>query len=62
MSDPRVPPGEEAQLPDDLDQRPDAHAAEARLGPHGSEDARLLAEAEEGEGEIEQAAPNSATP
>ena len=56
MTDPRTPRSEEAQLPDPLDQRPDAHPAEEELEPHGSEDARLLAGAERGEEDVESAA------
>ena len=55
MTDPRTPPTKEAQLPDALDQRPDAHPAEEELQPHGSEDARLLAGAERGEEDVETA-------
>ena len=55
MTDPRTPRTEEAQLPDALDQLPDAHQAEEALDQHGSEDAQLLATAEEGETDVEQA-------
>jgi len=55
MSDPRTPQTEEAQLPDALDQVPDLHEAEEELAQHGSEDAQLLAGAEAGEEDVEQA-------
>ena len=55
MTDPRTPPIREAQLPDALDQVPDAHPGEGLFGEHGSEDARLQAGAEQGEGDVEQA-------
>jgi len=58
MTDPRTPRTEEAQLPDDLDQVPDAHPpAQGLFGEHGSEDAQLQAGAEQGEGDVEGAAP-----
>ena len=57
MSDPRTPRTEEAQQPDPLDQVPDAHPpAQGLFGEHGSEDAALMAEAQAGEGEVEQGA------
>jgi hypothetical protein len=58
MTDPRTPRTEEAQLPDALDQLPDAHPAQGLFGEeHGSEDAQLLAGAEQGEGDVEQPEP-----
>jgi hypothetical protein len=57
MTDPRTPQTEEAQLPDALDQVPEAHPAQGLFGEHGSEDAQLLSGAEQGEGDVEQAAP-----
>jgi hypothetical protein len=66
MTDPRTPRTKEAQLPDALDQTPDAHPAQGQDGAHGSEDAELLAGAEQGEGAVEQPAQagnsGSATP
>lgn len=50
MDGPRGPVSREEQLPDALDQTPDAHQGTE----HGSEDAQLLAEAEEDEGDVEQ--------
>jgi hypothetical protein len=59
MTDPRTPRTKEAQLPDPLNQTPaDARPGEA-LQPRGSEDARLLAEAEAGEGGVETADPGA---
>ena len=49
MTDPRRPESRDGQLPDPLDQNP----AEAATEEHGSEDAQLFAEAEEGEGDVE---------
>jgi hypothetical protein len=43
----------EAQLPDALDQTPAAHPAQGGGAEHGSEDAQMLAGAEEGEGPVE---------
>jgi hypothetical protein len=57
MTDPRTPRTKEAQLPDALDQTPDAHPGQGLFGEHGSEDAQLQAEAEQGEGNVEQPAP-----
>ena len=57
MTDPREPRTREAQLPDALDQNPDAHPAEGLFGEHGSEDAQLQAEAEQGEGDVEGTGP-----
>jgi hypothetical protein len=57
MTDPRTPPGKEAQLPDALDQVPEAHPGQGLFGEHGSEDAQLLSGAEQGEGDVEQPAP-----
>ena len=53
MTDPRTPPTREAQLPDALDQVPEAHPGEGMSGAHGSDDAALLAGAEQGEGDVE---------
>jgi hypothetical protein len=49
MADPRIPEEEqqEARLPGDLDQVPDAEPSPGRFAGHGSEDAQLRA----GEGE-----------
>ena len=58
MTDPRTPPSEDAQLPDPLDQVPDAHPGEDLSGEHGSEDAELLAGAGQDEGDVEQPAPH----
>lgn len=55
MTDPRTPQTREAQLPDPLDQNPADDRPEETLKPRGSEDAQLLAEAEVGEGDVEQA-------
>ena len=52
MTDPRTPQTREAQLPDPLDQNPDAHAP---LGHEGAPDAELLARADQAEGDVEQA-------
>jgi hypothetical protein len=49
MTDPRTPRTREAQLPDALDQNPDDARPEDALAPRGSEDARLIAEAEIGD-------------
>ena len=57
MTDPRTPRTKEAQLPDALDQTPDAHPAQGAGNEHGSEDAQLMAGAEQGEGAVEQAGP-----
>jgi hypothetical protein len=57
MTDPRTPRTREAQLPDALDQVPDAHPDQGADGAHGSEDAQLLAGAEQGEGAVEQPDP-----
>ena len=51
MTDPRTPTTREGQLPDPLDQVPEAHAP---LGHEGAPDADLLAEAAQGEADIEQ--------
>jgi hypothetical protein len=57
MVDPRTPPTGESQLPDALDQVPDAHPGQGLFGEaHGSEDAQLLSGAEPSEGDVEQAA------
>ncbi|MBV9881814.1 MAG: hypothetical protein JO276_02265 [Sphingomonadaceae bacterium] len=58
MTDPRTPETREAQLPDPLDQVPDAHPGEGLFGEHGSEDAALLAGAAQAEGDVEQPAPD----
>ncbi|HTU12924.1 MAG TPA: hypothetical protein VMG08_18690 [Allosphingosinicella sp.] len=55
MTDPRTPETKEAQLPDPLDQNPGEARPEEELKPRGSEDAQLLAEADSGEGDVEQA-------
>jgi hypothetical protein len=57
MTDPRTPRTREAQLPDALDQVPEAHPGQDPFGEHGSEDAQLLSGAEQGEGDVEQPAP-----
>jgi hypothetical protein len=54
MSDPRSPETKEAQLPDALDQTPDAHPAQGAGAEHGSEDARMMTDADQGEGAVEQ--------
>jgi hypothetical protein len=54
MTDPRAPGSEEAQLPDALDQTPEARPGQGLFGDHGSEDAQLAASAEQGEGDVEQ--------
>ena len=54
MTDPRTPQTKEAQLPDPLDQAPAEARPEEALSPRGSADAQLLAEAEAGEGDVEQ--------
>jgi hypothetical protein len=51
MTDPRTPQTKEAQLPDALDQIPDADPAG---GERGTEDARLLAGADQAEGDVER--------
>ena len=51
MTDPRTPKTGEDLLSDPLDQIPDA---DAPLGHEGAPDAELLAEAAQGEGDIEQ--------
>lgn len=51
MTDPRTPQTREAQLPDALDQTVNADPGG---GEHGSEDARLLAGAEQAEGDVER--------
>ena len=55
MTDPRIPESErkEAQLPDDLDQNPGI----GLFGGHGSEDAQLLAGAEQAEADVEADTP-----
>ena len=55
MTDPRTPQTKEAQLPDALDQVPEAHPAQGAGAEHGSEDAQLAAGAAQGEGAVEQA-------
>jgi hypothetical protein len=57
MTDPRTPRTKEAQLPDALDQTPDAHPAQGLFGDHGSEDAQLQSGAAQGEGDVEQPGP-----
>jgi hypothetical protein len=57
MTDPRTPDGREGQLPDALDQVPEAHPGEGGSGTHGSEDAELIADAEQGEGDVEGGGP-----
>jgi len=57
MTDPREPRTKEAQLPDALDQTPDAHPAQDAGVGHGSEDAQLQAEAEQGEADVEGTGP-----
>jgi len=57
MTDPRTPATREAQLPDALDQVPDAHPGGGASGAHGSEDAELIADAEQGEGDVEGGTP-----
>jgi hypothetical protein len=57
MTDPRTPRTKEAQLPDALDQTPDAHSGQGAGNAHGSEDARLFAEAKAGETVVEQPNP-----
>jgi hypothetical protein len=57
MTNPRTPQTREAQLPDPLDQVPEAHPGQDLSGERGSEDAELLAGAEEDEGDVEQPAP-----
>jgi hypothetical protein len=52
MTDPRIPQTREAQLPDPLDQVP--AGADPAAGRKGSEDARLLAGAEQGEADVER--------
>jgi hypothetical protein len=54
MADPRTPGSEDAQLPDALDQTPEAHPGQGLFGEHGSEDAQLTAGAEQGEGDVER--------
>jgi len=51
MTDPRTPATKEAQLPDALDQTPNYDPAG---GEHGSEDAQLLAGADQAEGDVER--------
>ena len=58
MTDPRTPRTKEAQLPDALDQVPEAHPGQGLFGEHGSEDAQLMSGAEQGEGDVEQPAPS----
>jgi len=53
MTDPRMPPTKEAQLPDALDQKPDASRERDLTDRKGSEDAQLLSEADAGEGDVE---------
>ena len=65
MTDPRTPRTKEAQLPDALDQVPDAHPGQGAGAERGSEDAQLMAGADQGEGAVEQPAAaesDSATP
>jgi len=67
MTDPRTPRTKEAQLPDALDQVPDAHPpAQGLFGEHGTEDAALMAEARQGDGDPGQDAsaedPGAAAP
>ena len=67
MSDPRTPRTQEAQLPDALDQVPDAHPpAQGLFGEHGTEDAALMSEVQQGEGDAGQDAsgedPGAAAP
>jgi hypothetical protein len=57
MTDPREPPTKEAQLPDALDQTPEAHPAQGTGMEHGSEDAQMAAHAGEGDGDVERAGP-----
>jgi hypothetical protein len=54
MTDPRTPETRDAQLPDPLDQVPEAHPGQGLFGEHGSEDAALLAGAAQDEGDVEQ--------
>jgi hypothetical protein len=54
MTDPRTPRTKDAQLPDPLDQTPADARPEEALTPRGSEDAQLFAEAEAGEGDVEE--------
>ena len=51
MTDPRTPETKEAQLPDPLDQTPEADAGSAG---HGSPDAQLLAGDGQGEADVER--------
>jgi hypothetical protein len=53
MTDPRTPDTKEAQLPDALDQTPDAHPAQGAGEEHGSEDAQMRAGADKGGGPVE---------
>jgi len=53
MTDPRTPESKDAQLPDDLDQTAGAGLSAGLFGQHGSEDAQLLADAGQAEGEVE---------
>jgi len=59
MTDPRIPESEreEAQLPDDLDQTAGAGLSAGLFGRHGSEDAQLLAGAEQAEGDVDETPP-----
>ena len=58
MTDPRTPESKrkDAQLPDDVDQSA-AGLSAGLFGQHGSEDAQLLAGAEQPEGDVEGEAP-----
>ena len=58
MTDPRTPRTTDAQLPDPLDQVPEAHPGQGLFGEHGSEDAQLLAGAGQDESDVEQPAPH----
>jgi len=60
MTDPRTPSGKarEAQLPDDLNQNPVIDETRGLSGQHGSEDAQLLAGANDSEGHEEAEAAN----
>jgi hypothetical protein len=57
MTDPRTPESKDAQLPNDLDQTAGAGLSAGLFGQHGSEDAQLLAGAEQAEGDVEEAPP-----
>lgn len=62
MTDPRTPPTPDAQLPDPLDQVPEAHPGQGLFGEHGSEDAQLTSGIGQGEGDVEQPAPEERDP